>query len=134
VVAVRKEETAMSEPTRLTSFSPIFPVRDLQAALAHYASLGFVTTAYAGDAEYGFADRDGVGLHLAVEPGLDPGIGAAEAYLYVTDADALAAEWSRPGIGGRIRPVGDTPYNLREGAHIDPDNNVIRFGSPMSTD
>jgi hypothetical protein len=28
-------------PTRLRSFSPIFPVRDLRQALAHYASLGF---------------------------------------------------------------------------------------------
>jgi len=29
------------------------------------------------------------------------------------------------------RPVGDTPYQLREGWHIDPDNNLIRFGSPL---
>ena len=46
------------------------------------------------------------------------------------DADALYAEWSRPGIGGILRHVGDTPYQLREGAHIDLDGNVIRFGSP----
>ncbi len=122
----------MSEAARLTSFSPIFPVRDLQAALAHYASLGFETRAYIGEAGYGFADRDGVGLHLAAEPDHDPTTGAAEAYLYVTDADALAAEWSRPGMAGRTGPVHDTPYQLREGVHVDPDNNVIRFGSPMS--
>jgi hypothetical protein len=38
---------------------------------------------------------------------------------------------TRPGIGGHTRPAGPTPYQLREGAHIDPDGNLIRFGSPM---
>ena len=46
-------------------FSPIFPVRDLAAALDHYATLGFETLAYADGADYGFANRDGTGLHLA---------------------------------------------------------------------
>ena len=53
------------------------------------------------------------------------------AYLYVEDADALYDEWARPGVGGRTRRVGDTPYKLREGSHVDPDGNLIRFGSPM---
>ena len=52
-------------------------------------------------------------------------------YLYVHDADALYEEWSRPGIGGETLPVCSTPYKLREGAHVDPDGNLIRFGSPM---
>ena len=121
----------MSPPARLTHFSPIFPVRDLRRALAHYESLGFVTRAYAGGGEYGFADRDGIGLHLAAKPGHDPGTSASEAYLYVEDADALYAEWSRPGIGGITRPVGSTAYRLREGSHVDPDGNLIRFGSPL---
>jgi DNA-binding MarR family transcriptional regulator len=114
--------------TQLRRFSPIFPVRDLSAALAHYAALGFGTLAY--DGGYGFADRDGVGLHLAAGGEHDePHLGAA--YLYVRDADALYAEWTRPGIGGHTRPVEPTPYKLREGSHIDPDGNLIRFGSPM---
>jgi DNA-binding MarR family transcriptional regulator/catechol 2,3-dioxygenase-like lactoylglutathione lyase family enzyme len=119
-------------PTRrLRQFSPVFPVRDLAAALAHYAALGFETSAYAQGGEYGFADRDGVGLHLACDPDHDPARSAASAYLYVRDADALYEEWSRPGIGGLTRPVGPTPYRLREGSHVDPDGNLIRFGSPV---
>jgi DNA-binding MarR family transcriptional regulator len=119
-------------PTRaLRSFSPIFPVADLAAALAHYAALGFATLADAGGAEYGFADRDGVSLHLATDANHDPTRGAGSAYLYVRDADALYEEWSRPGIGGRTRPVGPTPYKLREGSHVDLDGNLIRFGSPI---
>jgi hypothetical protein len=112
------------------SFSPIFPVRDLAAALAHYAALGFTTRPYE-DGDYGFADRDGTGLHLAADAGHDPGRGSA-AYLYVRDADALYAEWSAPGIGGHTHPAGPTPYGLREGSHVDPDGNLIRFGSPVA--
>jgi DNA-binding MarR family transcriptional regulator len=115
----------------LRSFSPIFPVVDLAAALAHYAALGFATLAYDGGDEYGFADRDGIGLHLAADGAHDPSRGAGSAYLYVLDADALYEEWSRPGVGGRTRPVRPTPYKLREGSHIDPDGNLIRFGSPI---
>jgi DNA-binding MarR family transcriptional regulator len=113
----------------LRSFSPIFPVRDLGAALAHYAALGFRTFAYEDGDDYGFANRDGTGLHLAASAEGDaPHPGAA--YLYVRDADALYAEWTRPGIGGHTHPVRPTPYQLREGSHVDPDGNLIRFGSP----
>lgn len=55
--------------TRLQSFSPIFPVRDLRRALAHYESLGFDAQPYADGDAYGFADRDGVSLHLSLDEG-----------------------------------------------------------------
>lgn len=109
-------------------FSPIFPVRNLAAALAHYSALGFHAFAYDGGEDYGFANREGTGLHLAADP--DPSHHAS-AYLYVGDADALYEEWTRPGVGGHTHPVGPTPYKLREGSHTDPDGNLIRFGSPM---
>jgi DNA-binding MarR family transcriptional regulator len=115
---------------QLRSFSPVFPVRDLPAALAHYRSLGFKTLAYEEGDDYGFANRDGTGLHLAADPHHDPARGAS-AYLLVADADALYAEWTGPGIGGRTDPVGPTAYQLREGSHVDPDGNVIHFGSPL---
>jgi DNA-binding MarR family transcriptional regulator len=118
-------------PPQFRQFSPIFPVRDMTAALAHYTALGFDAFAYAGPDDYGFANRDGIGLHLTGDPGHDPAHSHASAYLYVRDADALYAEWSRPGIGGQTRPASPTPYRLREGAHTDPDGNLIRFGSPM---
>jgi Ser/Thr protein kinase RdoA (MazF antagonist) len=119
-----------------TSFSPIFPVRDLRRALAHYASLGFSVKPYGDGDEYGFADRDSAGLHLSLDSpdeghGPDGHHHVGTAYLYVEDADALYDEWARPGVGGLTRRVGDTPYKLREGSHADPDGNLIRFGSPM---
>jgi Ser/Thr protein kinase RdoA (MazF antagonist) len=125
----------------LRSFSPVFPVRDLRRALAHYASLGFTVEPYAGGRRYGFAARDAVSLHLSLDEGHGsrgeghgPEAGhehVGTAYLYVDDADALYDEWARPGVGGLTRRVGDTPYQLREGSHVDPDGNLIRFGSPM---
>jgi DNA-binding MarR family transcriptional regulator/catechol 2,3-dioxygenase-like lactoylglutathione lyase family enzyme len=118
-------------PRQLRSFSPIFPVRDLAAALAHYAALGFRTFAYEGGGQYGFASRDGVDLHLSAHGG--PDFHPASAYLYVRDADALYEEWSRPGLAGHTHPVEPTDYKLREGSHVDPDGNLIRFGSPMPT-
>jgi Ser/Thr protein kinase RdoA (MazF antagonist) len=119
---------------RFSSFSPVFPVRDLRRALAHYASLGFEAEPYADGDGYGFAERDEVSLHLSLDEGHGPEADhqhVGTAYLYVEDADALYDEWARPGVGGLTRRVGDTPYKLREGSHVDPDGNLIRFGSPM---
>jgi DNA-binding MarR family transcriptional regulator/uncharacterized glyoxalase superfamily protein PhnB len=113
-------------------FSPIFPVSDLAAALAHYSALGFESEPYEDGDDYGFATREGAQLHLAAHPahdGHDTHDHAASAYLYVRDADELYAEWSRAAAGGTTRPVHDTPYQLREGSHTDPDGNLIRFGS-----
>lgn len=123
---MRDEGSLVSHVPHLTQFSPIFPVKDVQRALAHYTSLGFTTHAY--NADYGYADRDGLSLHLARSPAHE----GSETYLHVEDADALYAEWSRPGIGGVTRHVRETPYELREGAHVDPDGNVLRFGSPST--
>ncbi len=119
-------------PRQLDRFSPIFPVRSLALALDHYTALGFRTRACDGDDMYGFADRDGIGLHLSEDPEHDPRHGAASTYLYVSDADALYEEWCRSGTGGRTRAVRTTPYGLREGSHVDPDGNIIRFGSPVA--
>jgi hypothetical protein len=113
--------------TSLELVVPVFTVRDLAAALDHYARLGFTT--HAGSDTYGFAQRDGVWLHLSVIPDLDPTRSVVSAYLYVEDADALHREWRASGAGGRFHDPIDTDYGLREGAHIDPDGNLLRVGS-----
>lgn len=114
------------------TIAAIFPVRDIVAAVAHYGALGFQVEHYAGDAAYGFAERDGVHLHLAQVSDLDPLKNTSAAYLYVDDARALCAEWFAAGAGGRLHAPTDTDYGLCEGAHIDPDGNLIRFGSALS--
>lgn len=122
---------AASRPTRLGSVSPILAVRDLDAALGHYRTLGFDVHAYEGSAAYGFVVRDDLSLHLAEDPALDPDRNDCAVYLYVNDADALYAEWRAARPTGRLVAPVDTDYGLREGAHIDPDGNLLRFGSSL---
>ena len=106
--------------------APIFGVRDLEAALAHYERLGFATRRYEGGG-YGFATRDGIELHLGVVADDDHHSGSA--YIWVDDADELAAVWSDAGV--HVHPPQDTDWGQHEGAVVDPDGNVIRFGSPV---
>lgn len=109
---------------------PIFPVADLDRALDHYADLGFVTSRY--DDEYGYAAWRGLELHLQVTHHHDPATTAAAAFVHVEDADEVAAAWAGtwPAPARTVGPV-DAPYGLREGGHVDPDGNALRFGSPL---
>lgn len=109
--------------------SPVFPVRDLNLALDHYAKLGFMVRRYEGSDPYAFAERDGIEIHLAQVEDLVPSRNMSAVYLYVDDADALFAEWSEAGVEGRLVAPTDTSYGLREGAALDRDANLIRFGS-----
>ncbi len=112
----------------LKRIAPIFPVHDLDAAMDHYRRLGFEVRAYRGGG-YGFATRDGVEIHLGVVP--DHEDRTSSAYLFVENADDLAAAWRSAGVG--VHSPEDTEWGQHEGAIEDPDGNVIRFGSPMST-
>ena len=108
--------------------SPIFPVADLQRGLDHYAALGFTVSTY--DENYGYATRAGFELHLVVVAGHEPPRSTSAAYLHVPDAEALAAEWAT--VDGTEAPE-DKPWGLREGRHVDPDGNLLRFGSPLAS-
>ena len=114
---------------RFRRIAPGFPVRDVDAALAHYARLGFATRRYEGADEYGFATAGEIEILVGVPADVEE-CGRATAYLFVDDADALAAEWIAAGIEVHL-PV-DTEWGQREGAVVDPDGNVIRFGSPLA--
>jgi catechol 2,3-dioxygenase-like lactoylglutathione lyase family enzyme len=110
----------------LQRMAPIFPVHDLDAAMDYYQRLGFAVRAYAGGG-YGFATREGIEIHLGVVPSDERRIGSA--YLFVDNADELAATWRLAGV--HVHPPQDTEWGQHEGAIVDPDGNVIRFGSPM---
>jgi hypothetical protein len=115
--------------TGLASVAPVLPVRDLEVAMLTYGRLGFTVDRYAGDAPYAFARRDTVHLHLNEVGDLDPLTSVVSVYLYVEDADALHDEWRAAGVPGRLHPPHDTDYGLREGAYVDPDGTLLRFGS-----
>jgi hypothetical protein len=110
----------------LGRIAPILPVADLDAALTHYRRLGFDTRPYEGGG-YGFAARDGVEIHLGV---VTDGRSTGAAYVFVDDADAVAAQWRAAGV--EVHEPQHTEWGMHEGAVVDPDGNVIRFGSSIA--
>jgi len=66
-------------------------------------------------------------IHLGLVPAQDQRVNSA--YLFVDDADVLAEEWRSAGV--EVHSPQDTEWGQHEGAVVDPDGNVIRFGSPM---
>jgi hypothetical protein len=80
----------------LKRIAPIFAIRDLNRAMAHYDQLGFATRAYAGGG-YGFATRDGIEIHLGVIPAEDRRL------------DPTGTHLSTRGPTIRCRPVGRSP-------------------------
>ena len=110
--------------------SPIFPVADLPRALAHYAALG-CTVEHARRRLRLRRPGRASSCTSSSSPDDDRAADRAAAYLHVPDADALAAEWAarRPAPSAPV----DTDYGLREGRHVDPDGNLLRFGSPLAS-
>lgn len=111
---------------------PIFPVRSVRDAVAHYAKLGFNTSLHDPELEeptYGFAVRKGVELHFTRVPNHDPATSASACYLHVADAAPIHAEWKAAQAGGRLTELEDKPWGKREFAHVDPDGNLVRVGS-----
>jgi len=103
---------------------PDFSVRDLDRAADHYVRLGFTESHRDATGVVVSSDR-GVRIHLTLtEWAGRAGHGAI--YLVVPDADEVAAAWRLAGV----EVVG--PYDVggrRQGAHTDPDGNLIRFAS-----
>ncbi|RBM19206.1 glyoxalase-like protein [Prauserella sp. PE36] len=120
------------DEVRFEDITPIVPVRDLAAALERYRLLGFTVEQADTDADYGFANRGEVWLHLTEWAEHDPKRTGAAVYVYVSDADAVHTEWSASGVGGRFTAPQDTPYGLREFAYVDPEGTLHRIGSPLA--
>jgi uncharacterized protein len=122
---------------RLFSVAPGVPTTDMARTIEHYQRLGFTFSAPGSDppAEACFAigERDGVSLHFAVKPDHDPSRTATWVYISVEDADELSAEFDASGAGQGRTPR-DTDYKMRELAHIDPDGNMLLFGSRLRED
>jgi hypothetical protein len=114
----------------LERIAPVVTVHNLDAALARYRQLGFATD-LDEPAQYGFVERGRVQLHLVGENPDDHGETGGVVYIYVSDADALCAEWKATGVQGRFIGPHDRQYGLREFVYIDPDGIVHRVGSPL---
>jgi catechol 2,3-dioxygenase-like lactoylglutathione lyase family enzyme len=108
----------------LAGFDPVFSVRDLNRAVDHYQRLGFTTEHH--DETYAFARWGNLVIHLAHDE--SDVHTTSTLYLHVDDADELAAAWRRAGM--EVVGPDNQDYGKREGRHVDPDGNLIRFGGP----
>ena len=128
--------SAAGMSVKFAGVAPVLPVRSVARALEHYRKLGFTANAYEehvdGEPVYGFLSRGGIELHLARVAEIDPAKNSSACYVYVDDANALHAEWAAAGVAGRLTAPEDTPYQLREFAHVDPDGNLLRVGSHLA--
>jgi uncharacterized protein len=123
---------------RLFSVAPGIPTTDMARTVKHYQRLGFTfsapgSAAPPAEASFAIGERDGVELHFALKPDHDPSRTATWVYISVEDADELSAEFGASGAGQGRTPR-DTDYKMRELAHIDPDGNLLLFGSPLPQD
>jgi catechol 2,3-dioxygenase-like lactoylglutathione lyase family enzyme len=121
----------MAVPVEFEDVVPVVPVRDLQAALDRYRRLGFNVRAYGHGTGYGYADRDRASIHLSEWNQHDPERTGAVIYVYVSNADAVRAEWLASGVEGRLGEVRETEYGMREFAFVDPDGTLHRVGSRL---
>lgn len=123
---------------RLFSVAPGFPTTDMARTIEHYQRLGFAFSAPGSAvpparASFAIGERDGVALHFALKPDHDPNRTATWVYISVEDADELSAELDASGAGQGRAPR-NTDYKMRELAHIDPDGNLLLFGSHLRED
>jgi ankyrin repeat protein len=132
------ERHALDVPLgRLLSVAPGMPTTDMARTVEHYGRLGFTFSApgspSADGAEFAIGERDGIALHFALKPEHDPATTATWVFIGVEDADEMGAELSAAGLD-QGRPVRTTDYKMRQIAHIDPDGNLLLFGSPLPPD
>jgi hypothetical protein len=107
---------------RCLSVAPIMPTTNIERTVQHYERLDFTVNVV--ETGFAMAKRDEIELFFSLNPDHDPRRTAACIYVRVEDAAGV------PGL----REPRDTYYKMREFPHIDPDNNLILFGSRLAGD
>lgn len=129
----------MTRPA-IGSIAPFFIVTDMAATLSFYRDrLGFAVTFQQPPPDDFFAivSRDGAMIMLkdvgvAALPNCEREAAARwDAYLFVPDPDALAAEFASRGVTFSV-PLKDTHDDLRGFELKDTDGYVLFFGRPRT--
>jgi catechol 2,3-dioxygenase-like lactoylglutathione lyase family enzyme len=133
----------MTEPD-ISGIAPFFIVRNVPAALSFYRErLGFEITFQGPEPDdifFGIVQR-GRAMIMFKDIGVDPvpnytrdvkkGIARWDAYLYVPDPDAMAAEFLSRHVEFSV-PLEDTSDGLRGFELKDADGYVLFFGRPRA--
>jgi catechol 2,3-dioxygenase-like lactoylglutathione lyase family enzyme len=110
----------------VSGYEPVFVVADMERAADHYRKLGFEVSAW--DDGYAFAEHGTLNLHLERTEDGGPRPGGGVLYVHCDNADDVVAEWRKAGL--EVTSPENKPWGKYEGSHVDPDGNIIRFGSP----
>ena len=123
----------MPETIQIT---PFMHVRDLEAALAFVAMLGFETR-YRLGGEYAYVDREGAGLRIMAYPDAHRFEGGRDRFAYyvdVRDVDAVCAELKETLAtlpAADVHGPADKPYGQRELLIRAPDGQLFVFGQAI---
>jgi len=130
--------TPMTRPIT-SAISPSFIVSNVEQTIAFYRDkLGFETRflAPAQDPFFAIIGRDGAQIFIKAERGITPVPNGTrhphlrlDAFVYVEDPDALAAEFADHGAAFSV-PLKDTHDGLRGFEIRDSDGYVLFFGRP----
>jgi hypothetical protein len=108
----------------VVGFEPVFAVADIPGATDHYARMGLEIDFHDGTYAFAHRDRD-LTIHLTLEDDPAPG----NLSVHGEDADEMAGAWRKAGL--EVVGPEDELSGKREGSPIDPDGDLIRFGSPV---
>lgn len=133
---------SQSDKPKIGGVSPLFIVKDVPTTLAFYRdTLGFEITFQGPEPEnifFGIVQRDRAMLmfkSIGVEPipnytrDIGQGIVRWDAYFYVRDPDALAAEFASRGVEFFL-PLANNDDGLRGFEIKDSDGYILYFGRP----
>lgn len=122
-----------TQPTCLRS-APVLEVKDVKRSEAFYTEkLGFISHGTWGDPPGFCIVQRGTVTVMLDKSGRDREIPLNQywaAYVYVDDADALAAEYRAKGLE-IVRGPEDMEYGCRDFDIRDPDGHLIAFGQDL---
>ncbi len=106
----------------------IFPVADMDEAVAFYRLLGFAAETYDGGYAW-VTSGGGEVLHLALTEDLDRAANPAAGYFHVQDVDDWHRAWAESGV--EVGALVDHPWQMREFSLRDPSGNLLRVGQNL---
>lgn len=119
--------------TLLTAIIPKLPMRNRALTLDYYVNqLGFTYIGSDDFDHYLIVEMDGLQIHFFAFKDLDPSQNDGQVYIRTTDIDSLYQRFIDQQVP--IHPNGhlaNKPWQQREFALLDPDNNLLTFGQDL---
>lgn len=108
---------------------PVLGVKDVAETASFFVDkLGFEARMVMQEMGWAIVTRDGFDIHMSSNTGEN--VGRSLVYAYVTEVDALYAEFTATGAAPDA--VKDQPYGMRDFYLKDPDGNTLAFGQEIA--